>query len=42
MRIFGDLIGGNERLFEGSKGVNKDFGPFQRDLQFLFFEKKSF
>ena len=39
MRIFGDLFGGNERLFEGSKSINKDFGPFQRDLQFLIFEK---
>ena len=38
MRIFGDLFGGNERLFEGSYDINKHFGPFQRDCQFLFFE----
>ena len=42
MHIFGDLFGGNEKLFEGSKGINKDFGLCQRDLQFLIFEKKSF
>ena len=42
MRIFGDLFGGNERISERSDGINKDLGPFQRDCQFLFFEKQSF
>ena len=42
MRIFGDLFGGNERISERSDGINKDLGPFQRDCQFLIFEKKSF
>ena len=42
MRIFADLFRETERLFERPKGVNKDFGPFQRDPQFLFFEKSHF
>ena len=40
MRIFADLFVGTEWLSEGSYGINKHFGPFQRDCQFLFFEKK--
>ena len=40
MRIFADLFVETERLLEGSYGINKHFGPFQRNQKFLFLEKK--
>ena len=42
MQIFSDLFGVNEKFSYGSIDTNKDFCPFQRDCQFLIFEKKLF